>query len=421
MISEYIIVIVLIAIVIIAIVCVFVRSSYNPKKKEILDFVKKNCMTQVNVLLLQKQINTDNLFPSNKCVFTKRQIDAICELSIEEWELWNKLVKDVKYIGVTYNYVFGDFLKENKLIDPSSKIDSASDRDYFIELLTIEQLSLIVTETKDNWERRTNIKKKAFLIKRTYVNGFFKYCNMTKNPIPTDFDIVRDKKRIIAYQRYYEQRKIYIGWEDSQNVFCREYYNICKKARESDGRYFYQIKYNQINEDGKLVESEFKIWQGFVSSFCVYRDDIQPMFMLNQRTKLTAFQNRRRFYNDIVYDGIFKIINDVSSNQPSNTLIIFVNSTTFNWKEITYSYHYKRLKSRLNNDNYKYIDLENLSSIGKESCYESAIIIDFITNVEDLRINSRIVAEYFTKKQPHIAYYSFIKEYTKEEIEKLYA
>ena len=390
----------------------------NSQKRKVIDYAWKNCKKQIAVLLDKEKI------PSKQSL-TPNDENIICSIDLEEWKHWAYQVSEVKKTAKKYPLAFDDFISEffpqivgRKCVKESLFESAIRKRESLIDAMTMEELSLVIAETQDNWENRIKRNNRASDIKRTYPDGYNTYCDINKKTTPTTIEIIRDQKSIIELQGTYDRSKIYEGWIDRQNEFCNTYYNFCKEIRVRDGRYPYRVKFNHNDKFGKMIESEFKVWQGFISSYSFECDNLQPKHMISTRNNLMEWKNRERHYINKVFDGLFNLIECVASKQKGETLIVFVNSSRYNWGKDTYIYHYRYLKNKLNENNYTSIDFKSISNLNKASLFETVILIDLRTHNDDLKDNCRIVAEYFTKKQPVIAYYSYIKEYTKEEVEQ---
>lgn len=415
---ESIIALIIVVAVIIIATAIIMRMTNN--KKKVVRFVKSRCANQIAVLLNKEKITSEY-------TFTSEEEDIICSLSLEDWKHWIFQVKDAKETAKKYPLAFDDFIAESfpqiysrKCFEKSKFTSTARKRESLIDSMTSEELSLVLAETSDNWNARIKRNSIASEIKRTNRDGYTTYCEVLKKASLSTTEIIRDKKAIIEYQKAYEKSKIYDGWVDKQKGFCESYYNICKEVRESDGRFTYQVKFNHNDKFGKSQESEFKVWQGFLSSFSYECDDIQPEHMISTRNNLDEWKNRSRYYYNRVYDGLYNLIESLTAKRESKPLIVFVNSSKYNWGKESYNYHYKYLRNKLVENDYVTIDFESIYEIDRDSIYDSVIIIDLLTHNDDLKNNCRNIAEYFTKKQPFIAYYTYLKEYSKAEVERFY-
>ena len=141
--------------------------------------------------------------------------------------------------------------------------------------------------------------------KNSNKEGYDTYCEIKKTKQPTAIDILRDSKEIEELQKVYNQSTIYKDWENRQKDFSTKYYEICKEHRECDGRFTYQVKFSYNDRYGKRIESDFKVWQGFVGSYSYECEDLQPSHMISTRNNLPEWKSKDRYYYNKVYDGIF--------------------------------------------------------------------------------------------------------------------
>ena len=403
-------------IIVVVVICV---RNINPKRK-LIRFVTKDCLHQVAVLL-DKDIIQENHS------YTKEEIEKITKLSFEDWKHWLEQVRLAKSISKKYPTAFGDYLQEyfpqvrkRKNVENRWLRAKSSKNEVLIDGMLSNELSFVLSESDENWNNRIRISSEAKRIIYANRDGYKTYCEIKKTDSPVSIDVLRDKKAIEEYQVAFEISKNYDGWEDRQKEFCSNYYEICKEHRDCDGRFTYQVKFSHIDKYCKHVESEFKIWQGFVGSFSFEHEALLPEHMLRNKNNLPAWKIRERYYYKRVYDALFNVIEGITEKQGSKPLIVFVFSSRYEWEKETYNYHYRHLRESLTSNDYTITELESINTIKKDEIFDSVVLIDLITHNEDLKINSRIIAEYFTSKQPFIAYYSLLKEYSEEEVLRFY-
>lgn len=413
-------IIVLIIVVAVIIVAATIIMRITNDKHKVVRFVKNRCAKQIAVLL-----NVENI--SKEYTFSSEEEDIICSLSLEDWKHWTFQINEARETAKKYPLAFDDLIEESfphiysrKCFGKSNSASIADKRMSIIDSMTPEELSLVLAESSENWEARIKRNNIASKIKRENLDGYSTYCEILKKPSLSSSEIISYKKAIIEYQKAYELSKIYEGWEDKQQKFSSSYHALCSEHRKDDGRFTYQVKFNHIDKFGKLVISEFKVWQGFVDAFSFSDAEEKPQFMIRCTDNLPSFKNKNRFFKESVYNGIFNLIESAYNKEEDGTLVVFINSSRFNWEKDSYDYHYRFLQSHLKEEGIDFCDIENLTDIDRKCKYSSVIIIDFITNDEDLKSNCRIVAEYFTGKIPFIGYYTLLKEYTEAQIKLHY-
>ncbi len=412
----YIVLFVATAMVIVAVTIIIYKKTST---HAYVSWVVKKHPTQLAVLLGHPSASAGSLS------FSKEEKERILAISKADWKHWGELVEMVKVIAekhtVTFDdYVFNEFPHLRDQFSSSLFISSNRKRDLYVEAMTIAELGMVVAETEENWNERRIRNNKASEIKSKNIEGYKIYCDVRKVSIPSSIDILRDKVTIEYYQKSYERSKIYEGWEDKQKAFCNKYHALCSKHRDSDGRFTYEVNYSHITKTGTTSLSKFRIWQGFISSFSFENEEIQPAHMVTTKNNLPEFKERDRFFVKRVYQEIYDIIDGLLQEYELVPLVVFVNSSKYDWPKATYQYHYKEIKSLLDANAYDYCNLEELHEIKSTTQYDVVILMDAITNTEDLKNNCRLIAEYFSKNVPLIGCYSWLKEYTADEVLKFY-
>lgn len=415
---DFIIFVIIIAALVLSIMVFIWRKKIA--KQRIISYACSECKNQIAVLLNRDAFNGEKSL-------SKEDKEKIASLSIEEWSKWKTKIRDANVIAKEHSYIFDSYIHDvfphlqSKRYPEKPLFNTANKRnEMLIQCMTVPELDLVLAESQESWNRRTTQHNKAAEIKRNNKEGYKTYCEVHNIPMPSDIDVIRDRISIAGFQESYNRSILYNGWGEKQMAFCDEFYNLCKKHRENDGRYSYKIKYSRITREGKTSSSEFLVWQGFVNSFSFGREDFLTENMKQNRENISEFREKKRYYNYRIHDNIFELIRSVSDLYDGHLLVIFVNSSRYSWVKSTYDYHYKRLRRKLNENNITYCDFENLFDTNADSVYSVAIIVDFITNIDDLKNNCKIVAEVFNKNIPYIGYYTYLKEYTAEEVEYLY-
>lgn len=408
----YIVLVVVTAIILVAVTIIAYKKSST---HAYVSWVVKKHPKQLAVLLGHPSASVNDLS------FTKEENKKILAISKAEWKHWGELVDDVKVIArkhtITFDdYVLNEFSHLRNRFSSSLFIKSNNKRELYVEAMTIAELGMVVAETEENWNERRIRNQKASEIKSKNIEGYKIYCDIRNISIPSSIDILRDKVTIEYYQKSYERSKIYEGWEDKQKAFCKKYHDLCSKHRDCDGRFTYEVNYSHITKTGSTSLSKFKIWQGFINSFSFDNEEMQPDYMIATKNNLPKFKDKKRFFVKRVYQGIYEIIDGLLQEHELVTLVVFVNSSKYDWPKATYQYHYKEIKSLLDANGYDYCNLEELHEIKSTKQYDVVILMDAITNSEDLKNNCRLIAEYFSKNVPMIGYYTWIKEYSADEV-----
>ena len=367
-------------------------------------------------------------FLPDQSSLSNEQKRLIASLTDSEWEEWEELIVKVLAIANAFPATFDEFLKEcypdipkrNIYKEPSSKNSPVkTSLPNKIECLTLYELRSIESEPKDVWEKRNQERIEASTLLNKCSESAKDYIRLRETSFVSSAEILRNKERILNKQKRYHEYHIFDGWEKKQESFCSDIWNVNKKFLPNNGRYTYMVPFQKPKLDGTLEVSEFKIWQFFNSScsFCIQEEQTEQY--KDMLKKIPEFANRERFYYDSVYDRVYSFIEGTTNTLAEKPLIIFITSNSKNWSNDTFDYHYKHLRSRLDEDEYTWCNLNDIQSINENTVYKSVMIIDFVSTNEEMKKNSAYVIEFFKQSIPFICYYSMIKEYDESEFKKI--
>lgn len=367
-------------------------------------------------------------FLPDQSTLTNEQKLLIASLSDSEWEEWEELIVKVSAIANTFPATFDEFLNEcypdipkRNFYKGSSSISSPIKTTIpnKIECLTLYELRSIDSEPKDVWEKRDQERIEASTLLNKCPEGGKDYISLRQTSFVSSAEILRNKERILNKQKRYRECHIFDGWEKKQESFCSDIWNVNKKFLPNNGRYPYMVPFQKPKIDGTLEMSEFRIWQFFKASYTSFCQEEQTEHYRTMLNKIPAFAKRERYYYDIVYDGVFSFIDGATNTLVEKPLVVFITSNSKEWGKETFDFHYKHLRSRLDENKYTWCNLSDIQSINENAIYKSVIIIDFISTNDEMKKNSAYVIEFFKQSIPFICYYSMIKEYDESEFRKI--
>ncbi len=368
------------------------------------------------------------VFLPDKSTLSNEQKRLIASLTESEWEEWEELIVKVTAIANAFPSTFDEFLKEcypdipkrNLYKEPSSKNSPIKTTlPNKIECLTLYELRTIESEPKDVWEKRNQDRIEASTLLNKCPEGGKDFIRLMQTSFVSSAEILRNKERIINKQRRFHECHIFDGWEKKQESYCSDIWNINKKYLPNNGRYTYMVPFQKPKIDGTFEVSKFKIWQFFNSSCSFFLQEEQTEQYKDMLKKIPEFANKKRFYYNSVYDGVYSFIEGTTNTLVEKPLIIFITSNSKNWSNDAFDYHYKHLRSRLDEDNYTWCNLNDIQSINENAVYKSVIIIDFISTNDEMKKNCAYVIEFFKQTIPFVCYYSMIKEYEENEFKKI--
>lgn len=359
---------------------------------------------------------------------TKEQTSKILSLTESEWDEWELLCNRVKDLAGKYPHTICDYInsafprcknryhyrKAVKLFAPIPRKVKA-----IISSLQLEELRNIDADSESVWKERDKLRQYAGTIKDNYPDGYKTYCLIYSNDTPTDSVIVNDKKQIAELQKLYDDCKAYDNWENRQNDFSSEYWQIIKDIRPNDGRYVYNVSYSKPTYRGALIESTFKVWQGFCKSFSSHLLEEQVDNFKAEYNSISDFESKTRYFYDHVYDQIFEIISNIQQEVDGEIYVILIDGCKRNWPESTYDFHYSHIKEIIDNQDIEIFNFSELPMITDDGNIGGIFILDLITSNEELTSNCKLIIEHFNKSAPLIGYYSILKEYDESELKEL--
>lgn len=417
--TSDIIAIVFIIAVFIAVIGYFIINS-NGKSNHIRSLMKK--YPSFALILL----DCEKLPPIS--AITKEQSAKILTLSDSDWEEWESLHKRVSTLVEKYPHTLYDFI--------SSFFPNCIDRVNYktrvrlftpiprrvkiaVDSLQLDELRKIDADPESVWKERDKLRLYAEKIRKKYSEGFRTYCDIHEVISPSDSDVVNDKRHIAELQKLYDESKAYEGWEKRQEEFSYKYWQILKDVRPQDGRYTYDISFFKPDRNGRLIESKFKVWQGFCDNFSSHLIDEQENRIKVCHDRITEFERCERYFYEIVYDQIFDIICKLNDMMSGNLCVVLIDGSKRNWSKQTYNYHYNPIRERLDESNYYWFNNSDLPLVNDNGRIAGIFILDLITSNDELRSNCKLIIEHFNKSVPLIGYYSMLKEFDIEEIKEL--
>lgn len=411
--------IVLIIAAIIAVVVYFIAKN-NGKSSRISSLLKSH------PVLAKVLLDCEKVPPIS--MITEEQSAKVLSLSDSDWEEWELLCKRVrslaeKYPHTLYDFISSSFPKFKERVNYKNGIKLFAPIPQKVKVavasLYLSELRQIDADPESVWKERDELRLYAGKIKQKNPEGFKTYCDVHKVKSPEDSIVVNDKRHIAELQKLYDESKAYEGWEKKQEEFSSKFWQILKDVRSQDGRYTYEVSFNKPTRKGTLIESQFKVWQGFCDCFSSYLLEEQDDKFKAGFDKISGFKSRTRYFYDRVYEQIFEIITQFDEKVSGDLYVIFVDGCKRNWTQRTYDYHYSHIREIIDESDIKRIDFSDLPLVNDNGNIGGIFILDFITSNEELMSNCKLIVEHFRKSVPFIGYYSLMKEYDEEELKEL--
>lgn len=386
-------------------------------------FKKSKKSGYISNILTKYPIQVSTLCGTNVGYLDSNVKNKICTLTLDDWIDWeNKIVVLTSY-SKTYPEVISDYIlyyfpyvkdmphyKNFKLFDPAvirCKV--------LIECLHYNDILKLCQITREEWLSRKETKSKADAIILSNPDAIKEL--RKKDLSLMDEDIIKQRKRIEQIQKRHIIASVFNTWIPTQKTFNSFVRNLCDEHAKNCGCYTYEIEFQKPLSSGKTSIDRVSIWQVFSNCISPYLKELHSALSFSMQDNIPEFKARSRYYNDFVYDRIIPYIRAISSEK--SLLVVFNNSTSYHWSRETYDYHYRYLKSVLDNENISYSDMEDIQANVDEFSYDIVFVFDFITVNTDLIFASKMLIESFTIKIPNIVWYSMIKEYDEDEMKSL--
>ena len=416
--SDIIALALIVAVIIAALVYLIIK--YNGKNSRVSSILKSHPALTMVLLDCQKVPSITSL--------TDEQSKKLLSLSDSDWEEWESLSKRVKNLADKYPQTLFEFISES-FPKCKDRVNYKSGIKLFMPIpqkvkvavasLLLEELRLIDADSEDVWKDKDNLRVFAGKIRQKYQEGYKTYCDIHKVRIPKDSEVVNNKKHIAELQKLYDESKDYEGWEKKQEDFCSKFWQILKDVRSQDGRYTYDVSFNKPTRKGTLIESKFKVWQGFRDCFSSYLVEEQDEKFKEGLDRISRFKRKARYFYDRVYDQIFEIISNFDENVSGDIYVILINQCKHNWPQATYDYHYSHIREKLDESHIKRFNFSDLPLINDNGNIGGIFILDFVTSNEELMNNCKLIIEHFKKSVPFIGYYTMMKEFDEKELIEL--
>lgn len=349
--------------------------------------------------------------------------NKIRSFPLDDWIDWTNKIEILISYSKIYPEVMSDYIlyyfpyvkdvphhKNFKLFDPA-----VTRCKILIECLYYNDILKLCQITREEWLSRKETKSQADAIILSNPDAIKEL--RKKDSSLMDEDIIKHRKRIEQIQKRYNIASAFNTWIPTQKTFNSLVRNLRDEYAKNCGCYTYEIEFQKPLPSGKTSIDKVSVWQVFANSISPYLKEYHSTLSFSMQDNIPEFKSRTRYYNDFVYDRIIPYIRAISSDK--SIVVVFNSSTSYQWSMDTYNYHYRYLKSILDNENIPYANMGDILSCVKDFSYDIILVFDFITVNTDLIFTSKLLIESFTIKTPNFVWYSMIKEYDENEMKSL--
>lgn len=334
----------------------------------------------------------------------------------------SRLMNRINEIKGLYPLAFKKYISANNI-----NINSANN----------DKLEYIIIRSEYEWAKEErqlrNEEQKRIAIDKSYQEIYVKYPDGLKKWLKLHNnskkeEIVANKYKIQDYQKFYIEAQENNIWEKEQIEYRNQVLSLQKKILPNEGRYYYEIPFQKINDDGVLVDGTFGVWQIFIESYCREADlDYSDFEYIKERTSwIEAFKHKDRFFIKQVYQRLNNFLIELSQTQP---LSVYMCVNNKEWDKESLSYHYfDKFLIAVLPDNIEVIDPSTESVLLDEDLnYEEypvfknrhIVIIEMQTENNHLREVCKNIIDKNKELRPLITYVSFLKGYDREEMIEL--
>lgn len=311
-----------------------------------------------------------------------------------------RLMKKFNHLKNTYPYAYSYFLKEVRIFKPENSFT----RQDIKRITSFPEIKWKEIQELKQLQRDEQVLAEYNMIKTTYSNGLA--CWEKEHPSTSKLLVINNITEIINFDKRQKKFLVTEKWEQAQVAFSK----LCRSKKSTtphSGCYFYNLNLVKTNYKGETLKGNYRVWQFFFSSFCTATDLNYTYFkrILENNNNIEKYkQGKIKFpsYLNIEISNFIK-----SLNVPVQVITFGTNPDE--------SLQFQFLTSNLavlgiQSSNFHHLD--KLSS-------NYVAIIDEITTQTQFVERCKSVMQQFEHQNPCIIYISFMKEFSRKEMQEL--
>lgn len=311
-----------------------------------------------------------------------------------------RLMKKFNHLKNTYPYAYSYFLKEVRIFKPENSFT----RQDIKRITSFPEIKWKEIQELKQLQRDEQVLAEYNMIKTTYSNGLA--CWEKEHPSASKLLVINNITEIINFDKRQKKFLVTEKWEQAQVAFSK----LCRSKKSTtphSGCYFYNLNLVKTNYKGETLKGNYRVWQFFFSSFCTATDLNYTYFkrILENNNNIEKYkQGKIKFpsYLNIEISNFIK-----SLNVPVQVITFGTNPDE--------SLQFQFLTSNLavlgiQSSNFHHLD--KLSS-------NYVAIIDEITTQTQFVERCKSVMQQFEHQNPCIIYISFMKEFSRKEMQEL--
>lgn len=260
------------------------------------------------------------------------------------------------------------------------------------------------------------IDKTYNLLRHNYPLGLSAFENTHKNMVR--LQIINHENEIKNYEANYKQVNSQNEWENAQKIFTQESRDLNNSLLTNYGCYVYDIPFQKLTYDGKMVSATYRVWQHFCVSYCDV-EDLDYLYYPSARenyNKLAGFRAKLRYFYDRVYDKIIEFVEAL--RQKHNNIVVSLGDSALGNDSVDFNnYHFSHLKKSLAERNINIFPIDEI--IRQSEIYSYIVVVELISTNERLITTCKKLIDSYKKACPKITYVSLCKGYSKSEMTDL--
>lgn len=277
---------------------------------------------------------------------------------------------------------------------------------------SIKEMRKILSFSKVEWEKREELELKRIQLEKQILSEYneikAKYADgltywEKEHPSASRATIVSSIKDIIIFDN---RQKIFLiaeEWEQAQAAFSK----LCRSKKSEtphSGCYTYNISFPKINYKGEIIIGEYRVWQFFFGEFCTATDLDYSHFRWIQENNNNIQKHKEGKIHPPSYIS-------TEINRFIKSLDVPVQIIEFD-ENIQVQCLTLDLAALGGFQSYALHHIDEISS-------SYVIIIDGVTTQKQFVERCESVIQKFKNQKPCIVYISLMKEFSREEMQKL--
>lgn len=281
--------------------------------------------------------------------------------------------------------------------------------------LTKQDINKFLSFHKTEWEKREKLELERIqrekqvsteynMIKANYSDGLT--CWQKEHPSANKSITINNITEIIDFDRRQKEFLSAEEWEKAQIAFSK----LCRSKKSTtphSGCYFYNMNFQKTDYRGNIIQGEYRIWQFFFSSFCTATDLDYTHFKQAQENNINIDKYKEGKINFPSYT-IIEISNFIKSLGVPVQVIVYGAELDENLQ----ARFLTLVLAALGFQSCALIHIDELSS-------NYVVIIDGVTTQDLFMKRCESVIQKFKHQMPRIVYISLMKEFSREEMQKL--